>query len=110
MTCIWHGRLGHMSRSGMETWSHFGYLPMLSFSNFSVCEHCQYGKQKRSVHQIRSDFSTQSLELVHTDICGPMSTRSFVSPTCEVAINFLWISSPNSVEQCHYRPISHLVH
>ena len=77
MTCIWHGRLGHMSRTGMETLSHFGYLPMLSFSNFSVCEHCQYGKQTRSVHQnINSDSSTQPLDLVHTDVCGPMPTRS----------------------------------
>ena len=54
MSCIGHGRLGHMSRSGMETLSRFGYLPVLTFSTFSVCEHCQYGKQTRSVHQIRS--------------------------------------------------------
>jgi hypothetical protein len=59
MTCIWHGRLGHMSRTGMETLSRFGYLPALSFSNFSVCEHCQYGKQTKSVHQnSNSDSST----------------------------------------------------
>ena len=76
MTCIWHGRLGHMSRTGMETLSPFSYLPMLSFSKFSVCEHCQHCKQTRNVHQIRSDSSTQPLDLVHTDVCGPMPTRS----------------------------------
>ena len=34
LTCIWHGRLGHMSRGEMETLSLFGYLPVLSVSNF----------------------------------------------------------------------------
>ena len=77
MTCIWHGRLGHMSRTGMETLSRSGYLPALSFSDFSVCEHCQYGKQTKSVHRnSNSDSSTQPLDLVHTDVCGPMPTRS----------------------------------
>jgi hypothetical protein len=66
-----------MSRTGMETLSRFGYFPALSFSNFSVCEHCQYAKQTKSVHQnSNSDSSTQPLDLVHIDVCGPMSVRS----------------------------------
>ncbi|MCO5590742.1 hypothetical protein L7F22_044717 [Adiantum nelumboides] len=42
---LWHSRLGHMSKKGMETLSHLGYLLSLSFSDFPICEHCQYGKQ-----------------------------------------------------------------
>ncbi|MCO5612545.1 hypothetical protein L7F22_066813 [Adiantum nelumboides] len=42
---LWHIRLGNMSKKGMETLSCLGYLQSLSFSNFSFCEHCQYGKQ-----------------------------------------------------------------
>ncbi|MCO5604461.1 hypothetical protein L7F22_058627 [Adiantum nelumboides] len=45
---LWHSRLGHMSKKGMETLSRLGYLPSISVSNFSFCEHCQYGKQTRA--------------------------------------------------------------
>ena len=44
---LWHSRLGHMSKKGMETLSRLGYLPSLLFSDFPFCEHCQYGKQTR---------------------------------------------------------------
>ena len=73
MTCIWHGHLGHMSRPCLVVeWKlHLvsATYPCYHFLIFLVCEHCQYGKQTRSVHQIRSDSSTQPLDLVHTDVC-----------------------------------------
>ncbi|MCO5578023.1 hypothetical protein L7F22_031861 [Adiantum nelumboides] len=37
---LWHSRLGHMSKKGMETLSHLGYLLSLSFFYFPLCEHC----------------------------------------------------------------------
>ena len=49
---MWHSRLGHMSRKGMETLSHLGYLPSLSYSDFPFCEHCQYGKQTRNSRNV----------------------------------------------------------
>ena len=33
-----HSRLGHMSKKGMETLSHLGYLPSLYFFDFPFCE------------------------------------------------------------------------
>ena len=47
-TELWHSRLGHMSQKGMKQLERSGYLPMLSFSDFSICEHCIYGKQTRT--------------------------------------------------------------
>ncbi|MCO5547156.1 hypothetical protein L7F22_000599 [Adiantum nelumboides] len=41
---LWHSRLSHMSKKGMETLSRLGYLPSLSFFDFPFCEHCQYGR------------------------------------------------------------------
>ena len=76
MTSIWHGRLGHMSRNGMEILSRYGHLPKLSFSDFVLCEHCQHGKKTRSAHKTNVNSSTKPLDLVHTDVCGPMPTRS----------------------------------
>ena len=40
-----HRQLGHMSQSGMKILSHFGYVRGFNFSDFSICEHCLYGKQ-----------------------------------------------------------------
>ncbi|MCO5604309.1 hypothetical protein L7F22_058474 [Adiantum nelumboides] len=44
---LWHSRLGHMSKKGMETLSRLGYLPSLSFFDFPFCEHCQYAHSKQ---------------------------------------------------------------
>ena len=41
---LWHRRLGHMSKKGMEIFSCCGYLPGFYFHDFEFCEHCLYGK------------------------------------------------------------------
>ena len=41
---LWHRRLGHMSQNGMKILSRFGYVLGFTFSDFSICEHCLYGK------------------------------------------------------------------
>lgn len=74
-TELWHSRLGHMSQEGMKTLERFGYLPVLSFSDFSICEHCIYGKQTRSVHLPTNKKCLEPLELVHSDVCGPMPSK-----------------------------------
>ncbi len=71
---MWHSRLGHMSRKGMETLSRSGYLPSLSFSDFPFCEHCQYGKQTRTSRNVHFKKDRQPLDLIHNDVCGPMPT------------------------------------
>ena len=75
-TELWHSRLGHMSQKGMKTLERFGYLPVLSFSDFSICEHCIYGKQTRSVHLPIDRKCLEPLKLVHSDVCGPMPSKS----------------------------------
>ena len=74
---LWHGRLAHMSLKGMKTLSCLGYLPVLNFSNVSVCEHCIYGKHARSAHKrLSNKKKSEPLDLVHSDVCGPMPVRS----------------------------------
>ena len=36
---LWHHRLGHMSKKGMEILSHSGYLHGFLFHDFEFCEH-----------------------------------------------------------------------
>ena len=67
-----------MSQKGMQILSHFGYLPGFNFSNFSLCEHCLYGiqTQSQSPHKWGSTQKREPLELVHSDVCGPMPNVS----------------------------------
>jgi hypothetical protein len=68
VSSLWHGRLGHQSKTGITYLSKAGYIPKLSFSDHQFCEHCQYSKQV-ATHVPRE---SSPLDLVHSDICGPM--------------------------------------
>ena len=41
----WHGKLGHLSKSGITQLSKAEYIPKLSFSDHQFYKHCQYGKK-----------------------------------------------------------------
>ena len=60
----------------MEALSRSSYLPELCFSDFSFCEHCMYRKQTRTSRNVSFEKERQSLELIHSDVCGPMPMRS----------------------------------
>ncbi|KAJ4817458.1 polyprotein [Rhynchospora pubera] len=76
---IWHLRYGHLNVNGLKLLSQkqmvFG-LPEIK--EIGLCEGCAYGKQSRlpfpKDHAMRA---SQVLEIVHTDLCGPMETESF---------------------------------
>ena len=72
---LWHGRLGHMSQARLDRLMGIGYIPKLQTTT-DFYEHCQYGKQTRSPHSLQYETIWQPLELVHTDICGPMPKRT----------------------------------
>ena len=73
---LWHRRLGHMSISGMKQLSSLSYVPGFSFSDMSIFEHCLYGKQTVSSHKSRNSHKQERLQLVHSDVCGPMPIMS----------------------------------
>ena len=75
-TSLWRSRLAHMSLKVMEMLSRLGYLPLLNFSYFFVCEHCIYGKHARSAHKRNlNKKKSEPLDLVHSDMCGPMPVQ-----------------------------------
>ena len=65
-----------MSQSAMKVLSHSGYLPAFNFQDFSVCEHCLFGKQTQSTHKKGTTRKIEWLQLVHSDVCGPMPMAS----------------------------------
>ena len=52
-----------------------GYISKLQ-TKTNFYEHCRYGKQTRSPHSLHYEIVHQPLELVHTNICGPMPEKS----------------------------------
>jgi hypothetical protein len=75
----WHLRFGHLHFSGLKLISSAGMvhgLPVIKPPS-NVCEGCILGKQARlSFPNGKSWRATSPLQLVHTDICGPIDPMS----------------------------------
>jgi hypothetical protein len=76
-TDLWHKHLGHMSEKGLKILAGKNLLPGLKSYNLDLCEHCIYGRQQR-VSFIRSghEQKTNLLELIHSDVFGPVNIKS----------------------------------
>ena len=77
-TALWHKRYGHMSSSYLLELSKYDMvkgLPTLS-STLPTCSDCLAGKQHRVPFEISSTRAKKPLELVHTDLCDPLTPNS----------------------------------
>jgi hypothetical protein len=76
----WHLRFGHLHFNGLKLLSSGGMvhgLPQIDSADH-VCEGCVLGKQSRlSFPSGTSRRAKAPLQLVHTDICGPLDPISF---------------------------------
>jgi transposase InsO family protein len=77
----WHRRLGHLNVKGvhalqnMVNGMNLGNMPCLTSSFF--CEGCIEGKQHCKPFPSNGGMrATKPLEIVHSDVCGPMRTTS----------------------------------
>jgi GAG-pre-integrase domain len=75
---LWHLRYGHLSIGGLRLLKQKQMVYGLpEISEFGLCEGCILGKHsKLPFVKGQSLRATQLLELVHTDLCGPMDTSS----------------------------------
>ena len=74
---LWHQRLGHISKERIKRLIKNEILPQLDFSDLDVCIDCIKGKQTKHTLKKPATRSTQLLELIHTDICGPFDAPSW---------------------------------
>jgi transposase InsO family protein len=76
---LWHQRYGHLNHNDLmmlQKKEMVEGLPMFK-SEHVECEGCALGKQHREEFPMHIDKRKREiLELVHTDVCGPMQTRS----------------------------------
>ncbi|KAK2456950.1 putative mitochondrial protein [Trifolium repens] len=76
---LWHLRYGHLNFGGLELLSKKDMVRGLPYINHpnQVCEGCLLGKLfKMSFPKESSSRAQKPLELIHTDVCGPIKPRS----------------------------------
>jgi Reverse transcriptase (RNA-dependent DNA polymerase)/Integrase core domain/gag-polypeptide of LTR copia-type/GAG-pre-integrase domain len=76
---LWHARMGHMSHQALKRYKDsvkgIALDPSLTETD-APCPGCELGKQTRSPFSDSSKRSDRRLQIVHSDLAGPMQTRS----------------------------------
>src|SRR5688572_29412961 len=75
-TYLWHCRLGHISDKRMKKLHSDGLLTSFDFESYETCEACLLGKMTKTPFTGFPERAVDLLELVHSDVCGPMSTTA----------------------------------
>ena len=52
------------------------YLDPIDYVSYATCEPCLRGKQTNSPFSGTRERATELLELIHSDVCGPMLTHA----------------------------------
>ena len=77
---LWHRKLAHLNFryiNNMVTGELVHGLPILKFSNDTLCPACECGKHVKASHPLIMDSSiSEPLELLHMDLCGPSIVAS----------------------------------
>ena len=72
-TYLWHCRLGHIGVKRMKKLHADGLLESLYYESLYACEPCLMGKMTKTLFSGTMERATNLLEIIHTDVCGPMS-------------------------------------
>lgn len=77
---LWHRRMAHLNRNDLLKLKN-GLASGISFNDqpnqsTSSCVPCLQGKQTRRPFPKKGSRATSVMELIHSDLCGPMEVRS----------------------------------
>ena len=70
-TYLWHCRLGHIGVKRMKKLHADGL-----WESFDACEPCLMGKMTKTPFSGTMERATDLLEIIHTDVCGPMNIEA----------------------------------
>lgn len=71
----WHHKLAHLNFNDMLFLKNCGLIN--GHIKKSFCEPCIFGKQHRKPFEKRKDKTKRPLDLIHTDVCGPINPVSY---------------------------------
>ena len=96
MSYLWHSRLGHMSEKGLAMLHKQNLLSGLRSSKLEFCEHCVFGKHKRSLFGVGTHSSTELLAYIHSDMWGQSPLSSLFGKDYYVSLVddyswFVWV-------------------
>lgn len=78
---IWHRRMGHLGKKNLEKLQKLSTGMKLNQQELEcldqVCEICQRAKQTRSPFATERTRATRPLEIVHSDVCGPVDVLTY---------------------------------
>ena len=76
---LWHNRLGHLKMTSLQNLQKYEMvqgIPELDYCS-ETCERCVFRKHHRDPFEAGKAWRTiMPLELIHTDVCGPMQTTT----------------------------------
>ena len=75
-TYLWRCRLGHIGVKRMKKLHADGLLESLDYESLDACEPCLMGKMTKNPFFGTMERATDLLEIIHTDVCGPMSVEA----------------------------------
>ncbi|XP_075494062.1 uncharacterized protein LOC142531724 [Primulina tabacum] len=73
---MWHLRFGHISFERLNRLVKDGPLRELIVGTLPVCESCLEGKMTKRPFSEKGNRAKELLELIHSDVCGPMTTQA----------------------------------
>jgi hypothetical protein len=74
---LWHKRMGHLHHKALPILREIVTgLPEFSIEQHGVCRGCTLGKHAKVAFPSNEHRSKEILDLVHSDVCGPMSVAS----------------------------------
>jgi hypothetical protein len=77
-SCLWHRRMGHMYFDNLFKVSKreaVKEMPQIMKPTNTLCKHCQQGKQTKTRFKSKEYSTTRPLEIVHTNLVGPTTTK-----------------------------------
>jgi transposase InsO family protein len=78
---LWHRRLGHIGKTNLEKMEHLvdGMDCKKAAPGQNICETCIAGKQTKLPHDQERPRTRRPLELIHSDVMGPINIPSWNS-------------------------------
>ena len=73
---LWHRRLAHISEKGLQILGRKSLIPLPKGTSLHPCDYCLLGKHHRVSFQKTSNRDIDKLNLVHSDVCGPIEVES----------------------------------
>ena len=73
---LWHCRLDHMNKNRINRLIKEHIIEIDDCASLPTCESCLLGKMIKSPFTEKGERASDVLGLVHTDVCGPMSTSA----------------------------------